>query len=127
MAVRVVFSVCSPRAPAVGSVTRAPSCVPCGYHGRGVTPRVLVLVCSLQLVCALISSLLEPRVELASVHSRRVCSRERAMGPGKDAGYKVFFAIDWSQAFIQILEMTWYCCDKLWTLFTRHHRLSGRA
>lgn len=50
----------------------------------------------------------------------------RVMGQGIAAGYKVFFKIDWSHVFIQILEMTWYCCDKLWTLFTNRYLLKAR-
>lgn len=44
---------------------------------------------------------------------------EIVMGIGDS--YKVFFQIDWSQPFIQLLEMIWYCCCKLWTLFTNHY------
>lgn len=38
-----------------------------------------------------------------------------------DVALKVFFTIDWSQIVIQVLEMLWYCCEKLWTLSSNHY------
>lgn len=43
------------------------------------------------------------------------------------SGYKIFFAVVWSAVIIQLLEMTWYTCDKLWTLFRNHYILRLRS
>ena len=42
-----------------------------------------------------------------------------------EAAFKVFLMIDWSQIVIQVVEMLWYSCEKLWTLFSNHYLRAG--
>lgn len=38
-----------------------------------------------------------------------------------DVALQLVFKIDWTIIVIQVIEMLWYCCEKLWTLFCNHY------